>query len=238
MRIAVCGLGRLGRSLLELLPAAGHEVVPWRRGDAWPEADVYWLTVRDGAIAEVAAALPVDRLALHASGALPPEVLGERPERGVLHLLQSFPGPEQGLPSLVGVGAAIGGTPRARGVATAIARSLGVRPFDLPADGARYHAAACLAGGHVAGMFQAAVDTLIEAGVAPEDAPALLVPLARASLDRVAELGPVAITGPAARGDDATIERHRAVLGPLARALYDAGTAEIRAARGRRGGGR
>jgi predicted short-subunit dehydrogenase-like oxidoreductase (DUF2520 family) len=47
--------------------------------------------------------------------------------------------------------------------------------------------------------------------------------LARGSLDNVAELGPPeALTGPAARGDEATLERHRAVLGVDELAAYDA----------------
>ena len=33
MRIAIYGPGRLGRTLAELLPAAGHQVVIWRRGE-------------------------------------------------------------------------------------------------------------------------------------------------------------------------------------------------------------
>jgi pantoate--beta-alanine ligase len=50
------------------------------------------------------------------------------------------------------------------------------------------------------------------------------VGLARAALSDVAELGPAAaLTGPAARGDDATLERHRAALDPAELPGYDAG---------------
>ena len=47
--------------------------------------------------------------------------------------------------------------------------------------------------------------------------------LARGSLDDVGQLGPRgAITGPAARRDEETLARHRAVLDPSEREAYDA----------------
>ena len=47
--------------------------------------------------------------------------------------------------------------------------------------------------------------------------------LARGSLDDVGQLGPRgAITGPAARHDEETLARHRAVLDPAEREAYDA----------------
>ena len=58
-----------------------------------------------------------------------------------------------------------------------------------------------------------------EAGV-PLDA---YLDLVRATVENVADLGPVAaLTGPAARGDLATIERHRAVLPAGERPAYEA----------------
>ena len=55
------------------------------------------------------------------------------------------------------------------------------------------------------------------------------LPLARAALTDVADLGPgAALTGPAARDDRTTIERHRRVLAPEERAAYDAGVALAR----------
>jgi len=47
--------------------------------------------------------------------------------------------------------------------------------------------------------------------------------LVRATVENVAALGPArALTGPAARGDIATLERHRAALDPSELAAYDA----------------
>jgi predicted short-subunit dehydrogenase-like oxidoreductase (DUF2520 family) len=229
MRVALLGQGRLGRSLALLLPRAGVAVTPWSRGQPLPEADVHWVCVRDDAIAEVAAQLPRDSVVLHASGALGPEVLGDRPHGGVLHPLMTFPGPEVGLPSLEGVGAAVGGP----AVATArmLATRLGMVPFVVPGDRRAYHAAASLASGHLAALFLDAAAILARAGVA--DPAARLLPLAVESLRRAAEEGAAAITGPAARGDTATMRAHLAVLTEAEREVYEDLTRRILSHRAR-----
>lgn len=238
MHVALLGAGRLGRSLAELLPAAGVPATLWRRGEALPAADVYWLTVRDAGLAEVAAQVPRDRVALHASGALPAAVLGH-PLGGVLHPLMTFPGPEVGLPALVGVGARVEGGPEALAAARWLAERLGMVAVE-GVDPAHWHAAACLVSGHLAALLLDAADVLA-GGV--DDAPrgsdstrehsaGLLLPLALESLRRAAERGPAAITGPAARGDEATVALHRAVVGDALPA-YDALDARIRALRSR-----
>lgn len=233
--VALMGMGRLGRSMAALLPRVGVRALPWSRGQPVPEADVHWLTVRDAAIPEVAALLPPDAVALHASGALGPEALGERAERGVLHPLMTFPGPEVALPDLRGVGARVEGTPRATAAARALALALGMRPFALTGDARLYHAAACVASGHLAALFCEAAEVLARAGLPEPDARALLLPLALESVRRAADAGPGAITGPAARGDVATEDGHRAVLTPEERPSYEAGAALVRRLRRERG---
>ena len=217
MVVAVLGLGRLGSTLAILLPQAGIPVQLWRRGEPFPAADVYWICVRDTAIAEVAAAIPLGAgVVLHASGALGPGVLAAHPDHGVLHPLMTFPGPETGIPDLRGVGAAVAGP--AAPVAEALAHALGMIPFPAPSDTRRYHAAATLASGHLAAAFLDAVEVLGAAGVAhPAER---LLPLALESLRRVAASGGTALTGPAARGDWATIAAHEAVLQGEIRELY------------------
>ncbi len=233
MRVVILGVGRLGGSLVPLLRDAGVDAVPWSRGaPVPPDADVYWVTVRDSAVAEVAARLPARAVALHAAGAHGPDLLGERPERGVLHPLMTFPGPAVGLPDLRGVGARVDGTPGAVRHATALAERLGLRPFRVPGDTAAYHAAAALASGHLSALFLDSARVLARAGVPMEDAPALLLPLALESLKRAAEAGAAALTGPAARGDVATEQRHRAVLADEEASIYAALADRIRRLRG------
>jgi len=229
MRVAILGMGRLGGSMAVASRAAGLDVVTWTRGAPLPSgAEVYWVTVGDAAVREVAARLPKDALALHAAGAHGPELLGERAERGVLHPLMTFPGVEVGVPDLRGVGARIAGTPRARSVAGSLASALGMVPFDVPGDTTTYHAAASLASGHLAALFLDAAEVLTRSGVPAEDAPRLLLPLATESLRRAAASGGMALTGAAARGDHATERRHEAALDREESMIYAALSDRIR----------
>ena len=214
-----------------LLPAAGVDVAPWSRGDPIPVADVHWVTAADHAIAEIAALVPLDAIVLHASGALGPEALGDRAERGVLHPLMTFPGPERGLPSLAGVGARVDGTPRARLAAETLASALGMRPVHVPGDIRLYHAAAALASGHLSALFLDAARILAGAGLDEDAARRLLLPLASESLRQATEGGPSSLTGPATRGDRATEGAHLASLRPEEAAVYALLADRIRALR-------
>ena len=216
MRIAIYGPGRLGGTLAQILPEAGHEVVIWQRGQAHPAADLRWLTVRDQAIAEVASALPRGSVVLHASGAKDLGVLAPHAERGSLHPLQSFPGVAHSVPQIQGTPAAIAGTPRALAAARQIAEDLGFSPFEVPGDRRAYHAAAVMAGNFATVLLACASEALVQAGVSPEQAPRLLAPLALASIEQAALTSPAkALTGPFARGDSAVVQAHLEVLTEL-----------------------
>lgn len=230
MRVVVLGLGRVGSSVLGLLGAAGIDAVGWSRGQAVPVADAYWLTVPDAAVHDVAALVPGGAVALHASGALPARALGPRLRAGVLHPLMTFPGVAVAVPDLRQVAARVGGDADAVACASTLARALGMRPFELrDGEEVRYHAACNLASGHLAGAFLSAARTLEGAGLAAAEARAILLPLARASLENVAARGPAAITGTVARGDEAMMQRHRAVADDVE--VYDALAHAVRVAR-------
>jgi predicted short-subunit dehydrogenase-like oxidoreductase (DUF2520 family) len=129
-----------------------------------------------------------------------------------LHPLQSFahPGVRFG-----GAGAAVAGTtPEALAFATALAERLGMRPFEIDDEGrAAYHAAASVASNFLVTLQAAAEAIAAGAGLGREDARELLMPLVRQTVENVAELGPErALTGPVARGDDATVEAQRAAV--------------------------
>ena len=209
MDIALLGLGRLGRTLVPALEAAGHRVQTWRRGESFPVADVAWITVADGAVAEVARALPPGPIVLHASGVLDVDVLRPHSPAGSLHPLQSFPGPEVASPPLVGVPAAVAGDAEAIRVARSLASDLGFEAVEVPGDRRLYHAAAVVAGNFSTTLLAEGAALLEAAGVDPSQAVAMLVPLARASLEQALERGPMAsLTGPYPRGDQATIAGH------------------------------
>lgn len=226
--VCVVGRGRLGAALAEALRRAGLEVAgPWGRADrrasteAALEAQVVLLCVPDAEIASAAAAVGAGAPFVgHTSGATPLSALagGGDPAGGRfgLHPLQTFTGGEEDAPArFQGAGAAIAGsTPAARAVARGLARRLGMAPLEIDESRrAAYHAAASTASNFLL-TLQDAAETLAEAaGMPAAQARRALAPLVRATVDNWADLGPRrALTGPVARGDWETVDRHRAAV--------------------------
>jgi predicted short-subunit dehydrogenase-like oxidoreductase (DUF2520 family) len=89
-----------------------------------------------------------------------------------------------------------------------------MRPFELDdSRRAAYHAAASIASNFLVTLEAAAEQMAGAAGIDPEDARELLRPLVRATVENWVELGPKeALTGPVARGDDATVAAQRAAV--------------------------
>ena len=80
-------------------------------------------------------------------------------------------------------------------------------PFELADDRrAAYHAAASIASNFLVTLEAAAERIAAGAGLPPDQARTLLAPLVRSTVENWAELGPErALTGPVARGDEATV---------------------------------
>ncbi len=228
-RVGIVGAGRLGTALSLALREAGVLVEgPAGRGEVPSGCDAIVLCVPDAEIpaaaATVAGAAP---LVGHTSGATRLDAL--EPAGGAafgLHPLQTFP-PNSGGEAFRGAGCAVAGsTPEALAFAVAIAGTLGMTAFEIDDEGrAAYHAAASVASNFTVTLLAAAERIAAGAGLAPAEARALLAPLVRRTLESVAELGPErALTGPIARGDDATVEAQRGALeevAPELLALFD-----------------
>jgi predicted short-subunit dehydrogenase-like oxidoreductase (DUF2520 family) len=219
-RCAIVGGGRLGHALAAALRDAGLTVDgPLGRGADPTDADVVLLTVPDGEIHTAAAALtPVnEQLVGHCSGATTLQVLHPR-EAFSLHPLMTVP--EGAAAPFAGAGCAIAGsTPRALRTAEALATILRLRPVEVADhDRAAYHAAASIAANLLVTLEHQAERLAATAGVPRE----LLVPLARAALENWAADGAEhALTGPVARGDEATIARQRQAIEERAPDLLD-----------------
>jgi predicted short-subunit dehydrogenase-like oxidoreductase (DUF2520 family) len=224
-RCAIVGAGRLGHALAAALRDAGLEVEgPLGRG-ARPEAPVVLLTVPDGEIRAAAEATPAELIG-HCSGATTLEVFGDR-EGFSLHPLMTVP--EHGA-SFAGAGCAVAGTSdRALAVARGLAQALQMTAVEVPdEDRAAYHAAASIAANFLVTLEGAAERLAATAGVPRE----LLVPLARAALENWAANGAEqALTGPVARGDEATIARQREAIEQRAPDLLEAFDALVAASR-------
>lgn len=168
------------------------------------DGELVLLCVPDRAIAEVAGALQPGPWIAHVSGATPLSALEPHGRRFSMHPLQSFT-KARGGEQLDGAWAAVSAeTPEALDAGFRLAETLGLRPFELDdASRAAYHAGAAVASNYLV-TLRAAGRSLLEAAGAPPDA---LDPLIRGVVDSGFEL-----TGPIARGDWETVERHLEVI--------------------------
>lgn len=94
MRVTVIGAGNVGTHLFHALLQAGHDVdmVHGRGGEVHPGSDVYIISVKDDALAEVAGRVCTvagDSLVVHTAGSVGLEVLTSS-HRGVLYPMQTF----------------------------------------------------------------------------------------------------------------------------------------------------
>ena len=195
--IEVVGRGRVGAALAARLTNQGlvaHGSAP----------DLVVLCVPDAAIADVARSLSPGPWIAHVSGGTPLSALDPHVLRFGVHPLQTFVlsrGPEQ----FDGAWAATTGeSNEARVRARWLAETLSLEPFDL-AESARgvYHAGAVMASSHLVTLYRAAARMMARAGAPP----AALIPLMRRTIDN-----DFALTGPAARGDHATVAAHLEAL--------------------------
>ena len=194
--ITVIGAGRAGSAIAARLRERGFGVVE--------DGELRLLCVPDRAIAEVAQAIPVGPWVAHVSGATPLAELAPHVNRFSVHPLQTLireRGPEQ----LDGAWAAVTGeSADALAHAHGLAEALGLRPFVLADDRrALYHAGAAMASNFLVTLHRAASQLFVDAGAPPE----AWLPLMERTIENGFEL-----TGPIARGDAATVERHLAAI--------------------------
>ena len=214
----VLGPGRAGRSLMASLDGVGgyRSLGAWGRDrspvDAAHGVDVLVIATPDDVVAEVAAAVrpSATTVVVHLSGSLGLDVLAGHPRRGSLHPLVPLPTPTIGAERLrSGITLTVAGDPAARSVAEALGGNV-VEVDD--AARAAYHAAAVIASNHLVALMGQVERVASTAGL-PLDAFAGLL---RAAAEDALALGPrQALTGPAARGDWDTVERHRAVIASM-----------------------
>jgi len=215
--VRVVGIGRAGSAIAARLSERGLTVSAGREAAA--DADLVLLAVPDAAISDVAQRLPIGPWVAHVSGATSLHALDPHVRRFSVHPLQTLTrerGPEQ----LDGAWAAVTAeTDEARDAARWLAGILGLHAFDLAdADKPLYHAGAAMASNFLVTLYRAAARLLEETGAPPE----ALVPLMTRTIENGFEL-----TGPIARGDWETVDRHLAALQggelePLYRALAEA----------------
>lgn len=216
--IRFVGRGRAGQSMARAFANAGWVVDGLLgRGDdltgVAEGADLLVIATPDAVVAEVAALVrPVpDTVVAHVAGSLGLDVLAAHERRASLHPLRALPSGET---PLAGAWFAVAGDDLAEVAVEAIG-GYAIRVD----DGARaaYHAAACIASNHLVALLGQVERVAARAGV-PLSA---YLDLVRGTVDNVERLGPArALTGPIARRDYATVDRHLDALDETERPGY------------------
>jgi len=193
-------------------------------------ADLVFITTPDAAIHQVCAevAWRPDQGVVHCCGADSRGILDSAARRqaqtGAFHPFQTLAGlkdPAEAGARLTGVSFAVEGDGWLSDLLPQMAQDLGGRAVVIPeGDRPLYHASAVLACAHLAALMHGAVTLWERMGYDSVDALEALYPLARATLENVAKDGVAAsLTGPAFRGDAATIQAHLNALAQRATEL-------------------
>lgn len=187
-------------------------------------SEAVFITTSDDAIVRVASAVAAEggfrrgQYVVHMSGALTSKELAAAAEQGAvvlsIHPIQSFATVEKALEILPGTWFSIEGDPRGHDFAGRMVADLGGRSFPLASEAkVLYHAAAVAACNYLVGLLACSMQMLEAAGVPESTGLPAMLPLVAGTFENVRSLGiPGALTGPIARGDLGTLQKHLAAL--------------------------
>lgn len=205
--------------------------------DKLPKFDLAVIATPDDLIAGTASALATagknerrSITVLHVSGSLPSTIMSTVAlpnwSIGSLHPLLAISDPSIGAANLRTAYFCLEGQAPAVRVARRLVQTLGAQSVSIATKNkALYHASAVMAAGHMVSLFDLAARVLVRCGPTPEAAAKMLYALTQSAVQGLDQTTPASLmTGPFARGDVATIERHlRALSAPAlaeARAAY------------------
>ncbi|MDA0945707.1 MAG: hypothetical protein RLZZ314_1850 [Bacteroidota bacterium] len=250
-RMVLVGAGLVSCELGPAWKAAGHDILhvisrtassaqplaqrlgcPWSTGwteaaGALADAEVVVVAVTDGLIEELAEGMSTmlspSCVMVHLSGATPLEVL--RSPGAVVWPVRSF-NPKAGSVPLNGTPTVVEGTDRrALGVAQRLAEAWDAELVEARGEQrAAAHLAAVMADNYANHMLAEAQEVLSQRGLPKTLIRNLVLGLTQGGLHGDARERQ---TGPAKRGDEATLERHRTLLPDDMKALYDVLAAHI-----------
>lgn len=181
------------------------------------------LAISDASIEGVAESLARDYgpfegvVVMHTSGQKNSESLRALKDAGAVvgsfHPLQSFSLPPKA-GTFDGVFFAVEGEPEAQALGASLAKALGGWSRSLsPEAKVTYHASAVVASNLLIALADAAVEIAGQAGLEPNDALEMLLPLMEGSLKNLRGVGlPHSLTGPISRGDVKVVEAHLKAL--------------------------
>jgi len=155
---------------------------------------------------------------LHCSGALAADALspleGLVEGFGAFHPAMVFP-PGSCRPVPAGTRFALDGDGSARAVANSLVEAIGGVPVEIPTEArVAYHAAMVFASNYVVVLLDRARGLLVDRGVDPAQAEAVVCSLASSAVDAAMERGiGSSLSGPVSRGDAPAVESHLGALG-------------------------
>ena len=193
-----------------------------------------FVTVPDDALAEMAHGIaargeaPEGCCAFHLSGSLSTEALTPLHARGYavgsMHPLANLAHPVTGADRLGEVVFALSGEAEAVARGRYLVSLLDARSIQIPVRARpAYHAAAVMASNYLATVLLGAARMLATAGLSTQEALDALLPLAKGTLEDLADLGGLrTLVGPVVRGDKETLALHMRSLDGPERDLYGA----------------
>jgi len=239
MKIGFIGAGTVGTALAVLLSQKGYEFIgastrrPTKAGgivsnlhllesnqQAADKADLVFITTPDDAIAKVAAGVKWHKGqgVVHCSGADSTDILEPARKTGAMvggfHPLQTFAGVKQAIENLPGSTFGLEAEEPLLATLKDMATALGGSWIRLKSkDKAAYHTAAVFASNYLVTLVKMSTDLWGTFGVPADQATKALLPLMRGTLNNIENIGiPQCLTGPIARGDTGTVNKHLKTL--------------------------
>jgi predicted short-subunit dehydrogenase-like oxidoreductase (DUF2520 family) len=182
--------------------------------------DLVFITTPDGAIGQIAAQLKwrSGQSVVHCSGADSTAILRPAHDQGAqvgaFHPLQTFAGIKQAIENIPGSTFAIEAEEPLKSILRQMANDLEGYSIELKqSDKVLYHASAVMACNYLVTLVKLATDLWQNFGIPRQDAVRALMPLLKGTLNNLGNIGiPDCLTGPVARGDFGTVEKHLSAL--------------------------
>ncbi|HXZ29653.1 MAG TPA: DUF2520 domain-containing protein [Dehalococcoidia bacterium] len=183
-------------------------------------AELVFITTPDDVIAKVCGEVQWHKgqSVVHCSGAHSVDILEPAKQRGAVvgsfHPLQTFAGVDQAIENLPGSTFALEAEEPLLSTLKELTSLLNGNWVKLGSgEKVLYHAAAVFACNYLVTLVKLALDLWQNFGVSPKEATRALLPLLRGTINNIDSIGlPNCLTGPVARGDLGTIERHLSAL--------------------------
>jgi len=183
-------------------------------------AELVFITTPDDVVAQVCGEVQwrEGQSVVHCSGAHSVDILESARKLGAavgsFHPLQTFADVDQAIENLPGSTFALEAEEPLLSTLKELTLLLNGNWVELkPGDKVLYHAAAVFACNYLVTLVKLALDLWLDFGISSGEATRALLPLLKGTINNIDSIGlPDCLTGPVARGDSGTIERHLIAL--------------------------